>query len=304
MGTTVNEGAWGWTRLKDDSLVVESNARAHLLQTPWMAHMVPLQHSTEVLMAGVAGWGLDRGSWGPSSMARAYHEALGVSLQSAYPHHELDARLYGLTLIWGTKNTCFHLPSVAAAVSFAISDLVSKELVRHGGQIYAGTEAGMRYTPESLQTEKCVSIAVDEEAKGEHIQVGGTAGVGAREEDKGRPEMAHTEPRYKNAVWVHKTPGAPRWTRHHMECIASVRRILLMHYVVAFGVDIKRALAVAVAGRHKSSRRGKGPGGSIDSDASSSCSSSSSNSYFGWSSSASSSSPGKSCQRKKEPVGS
>ena len=45
--------------------------------------MVPLQHRTEVLMAGVAGWGPEGGGWLPAHMARAYHE--GISFQSSYP---------------------------------------------------------------------------------------------------------------------------------------------------------------------------------------------------------------------------
>ena len=72
MSTTVNEGAWDWTRLKDDSPVVKSNAWSHLLQTSWMALMVPLQHRTEVVMVGVAGWG-PKGGGG----ARGLHIWLG-----------------------------------------------------------------------------------------------------------------------------------------------------------------------------------------------------------------------------------
>ena len=47
--------------------------------------MVPLQHRTKVLMAGVAGWGPEGGAWISAHMARAYHEALGVSFQSYDP---------------------------------------------------------------------------------------------------------------------------------------------------------------------------------------------------------------------------
>ena len=77
MSATVNDGVWDWTRLKDESPVVKARAWAHLVQTPWMARMVPLQHTVEVLMAGVAGWAPEGGSRGPSNMARAFHEALG-----------------------------------------------------------------------------------------------------------------------------------------------------------------------------------------------------------------------------------
>ena len=33
MSSTVNKGAWDWTRLKDDSPAVQSKAWSHLLQT-------------------------------------------------------------------------------------------------------------------------------------------------------------------------------------------------------------------------------------------------------------------------------
>ena len=62
-----------------------ASAWSHLLQTPWMARMVLLQHRTEVLMAGVAGWGPEGAAWVPAHMPRAYHEALGKSFQSADP---------------------------------------------------------------------------------------------------------------------------------------------------------------------------------------------------------------------------
>ena len=66
-------------------------------------------------------------------MARAYHEALGVSFQSADPQKYLDALLYGLTLARGTEITSFNLTPDAAAVSFAICDPLSKEPARPGG---------------------------------------------------------------------------------------------------------------------------------------------------------------------------
>ena len=71
--------------------------------------MVPLQHRTWVLMAGVAGWGPEGGGWIPAHMARAYHEALGISFHSSDPQMYLDALLCGLTLAWGTEVTSFHL---------------------------------------------------------------------------------------------------------------------------------------------------------------------------------------------------
>ena len=66
--------------------------------------MAPLQHRTQVLMAGVAGWGLEGGGWIPEHMARAYVEALGISFQSFDPQKYLDMLLYGLTLAWGRSH--------------------------------------------------------------------------------------------------------------------------------------------------------------------------------------------------------
>ena len=79
MSATANDGAWDWTRLKDESSLVKSRTWAHLIQTPWMARTVPRQHRIEVLMAGVAGWSLEGRSWGPSNMAGAFHEAREIS---------------------------------------------------------------------------------------------------------------------------------------------------------------------------------------------------------------------------------
>ena len=110
-----------------------SNAWTHLLQTPWMAHMVPLQHRTEVLMAGVVRWGPKGGAWGPTHMAPVYHGALGISFQSAGPKKYLDALLYGLTLAWGTEIMSFNWTPDDAAVSFAICDLASREPARPRG---------------------------------------------------------------------------------------------------------------------------------------------------------------------------
>ena len=42
--------------------VVKASAWAHLIQTRWMARMVPLQHKVEVLMADAACWGPEGGS--------------------------------------------------------------------------------------------------------------------------------------------------------------------------------------------------------------------------------------------------
>ena len=174
--------------------------------------MVPLQHRTEVLMAGMAGCGPEGGASGPAHMARAYHEALGVSFQSADPQKYLDALLYRLTLAWGTEITSFSLTPDAAAVSFAICDLVSREPAKTGTRKYAGTQPGAKATPKKQQqNEKLNSMAVDEDVKGSGTQVGCAAGVGAEEDEEVRPEMPHKEPSYKNARWLRKRPGAPRW---------------------------------------------------------------------------------------------
>ena len=81
MVTTINDGAWDWTRLNDENASAKAQAWHHLLQTPWMARMVPLQHRLEVLMSGVAGWGPRATQWSPTQLARSFHEALGVSFQ-------------------------------------------------------------------------------------------------------------------------------------------------------------------------------------------------------------------------------
>ena len=107
-------------------------------------------------------------------MARAYHEALGISFQSADPQKYLDVLLYGLTLAWGTKITSFNVTPDVAAVSFAIYDLVSREPAKTGNPKYAGTQSGVRSTPKKQpQNGKLQEMAVDEEVKGSGTQVGG-----------------------------------------------------------------------------------------------------------------------------------
>ena len=214
MSSTVNEGAWDWTRLKDDSPALKSHAWSHLLQTPWMARMVPFQHETEVLMAGVAGWGPEGQPWVPAHLARAYHEALGVSFQSSDPQKYFDALLYGLTLAWGTEVTSLHLAPEAAAVSFAICDMVTREPTRAANKRYAGAQSGARSTPKKQPPEENFhNMAVDQEATGGDAQARGASGDGAEEEGERRPELTHREPSYKNARWLRKRPGAPRWTQ-------------------------------------------------------------------------------------------
>ena len=177
--------------------------------------MVPLQHRTEVLMAGVAGWGPEGQPWVPAHLARAYHEALGVSFQSSDPQKYFDVLLYWLTLAWGTEVTSFHLAPEAAAVSFAICDVVTREPTRAANKRYAGAQSGARSTPKKHPPEeKFHNMAVDQEATGGDAQARGVSGDGADEEEgERRPELTHKEPSYKNAQWLRKRPGAPRWTQ-------------------------------------------------------------------------------------------
>ena len=156
-------------------------------------------------MAGVVGWGPEGGSRGPSDMARAYHEAPGVSFQSAEHQKYMDAPLYGLTLVWGTEVTSFNVTPDAVAVSLAICDLVSKDPVRFGGLKYAGVQHGGRSAPKKAPEAKKVSrMAVDVERKGDQVPMGTAPGDGVGEEDDVRPEMTHKEPSYKNARWPRK----------------------------------------------------------------------------------------------------
>ena len=104
-------------------------------------------------------------------MARAYHEALGVSFQCADPQKYMDALLRSLTLAWGTEVTSFNLMPDVATISFAICDLVSKDPVRLGGRKYAGMQHGGRSTPKkTLRAEKGSSMAVDGGTKGDSCQ--------------------------------------------------------------------------------------------------------------------------------------
>ena len=81
MGSAKNDGAWDWRRLKDEDPAAKSTAWAHVIQTPWMARMIPLQHRTEVLVAGVAGWSRDGVSWSAVKLARTTG---GTSPRSRY----------------------------------------------------------------------------------------------------------------------------------------------------------------------------------------------------------------------------
>ena len=55
-------------------------------------------------------------------------------------------------------------------------------------------------------------MAVDHEATGGDAQARGALGDGAEDEEgERRPELTHKEPSYKNARWLRKRPGAPRW---------------------------------------------------------------------------------------------
>ena len=332
----INEGAWDWTFLRDDSPVVKSSAWSHLLQTPWMARMVPLQHRTEVLMVGVAGWAPEGGAWSPAHMARAFHEALGVSFQSTDPQKYLDALLYGLTLAGGTEVTSFNLPQEAAAVSFAICDMVSKEPAKSGTRKYVGSQAGTKSTPKKQPpSDKKHGMAINGETRRREGRAGGDAGDGAEEEESIRPEMTHKEPSYKNPRWLRKRPGAPRWTQKLCRLLEDLMEAdeteeetdvgAIVYEVWKILLDCDKSGKDALKSKikehkkkqkhkekkqrkkerrkekkgRKSSKRGKGRRGSPTSTSSSS-DSSSSDSDSGSSSSGSSSSSGRSARRAKD----
>ena len=189
-----------------------------LIQTPWMARMVPHQQRLEVLMAGVVRWGSDVGSWSAPRMARSFHEALGVSFASANPQKYVDALLYGLTLARGAKVTSFDLPPDAAAVSFAICDQVTNEVHKVPQKRQTTTLAKSRATPKKGGASGgTIPMQVD---YGNIGAGGGDTGGGtkapestgevAHEEDE---EMTHKRPSYRNARWLRKRPGAARWTQ-------------------------------------------------------------------------------------------
>ena len=56
-------------------------------------------------------------------------------------------------------------------------------------------------------------MAVNHEATGGNAHTRGATGDGAEDEGESRPELTHKEPSYKNARWLRKRPGAPRWTQ-------------------------------------------------------------------------------------------
>ena len=208
MGSSKNDGAWDWRRLKDEDPAAKSTAWAHLIQTPWMARMIPLQHRTEVLVAGVAGWSRDGVSCSAVKLARTFHETLGISFQSPNPQRYVDALLYGLTLAWGVEVTAFSLSAEEAAVGFAVCDLIAKppgkSASRRGG---VGIKGERHSQGKNAKPETNSGTALDEEA-------GAGAGeceAAAAEEDE-EDELTYKEPSFKNVRWMRKRPGAPRWT--------------------------------------------------------------------------------------------
>ena len=147
-------------------------------------------------------------------MARGFHEAVGVSFHSADPQKYLDALLHGLMLAWGTKVTCFNLTLDAATVTFAICNLVSKELAKSGAQKYARSQTGAKSTPKKQPTSgRYHGMAGNGETKRREGQVGCDAGATVKEEEVFPPERTHKEPSYKNALWLQKGLWAPRQTR-------------------------------------------------------------------------------------------
>ena len=210
MVTTINDGPWDCTRLKDENASAKAQAWRHLLQTPWMARMVPLQHRLEVLMSGVAAWGLGATQWSTPQLARSFHEALGVSFQSPDPQHYMDAMLYGLTMAWGAEVTSFNLSQEAAAVSFAVCDVVSKEPVKSERK-YTKPTSGARTTPKKAPAvDSGCSMALDGAVDGAPATEWGSASEGGGDDKVQEP--SYREPSFRNARWMRKRPGAPRWT--------------------------------------------------------------------------------------------
>ena len=102
----------------------------------------------------------------------------------------------------------------AAAVSFAVRDLVSNEPTKSGAQKYAGNQPGTISAPKKQSpSEKSHGIAVDEDIKRRESQVGCDDDARAEKDEVVRPEMTHKEPTYKNARWLRKRHGAPHWTQ-------------------------------------------------------------------------------------------
>ena len=75
-------------------------------------------------------------------MARAFHEVLGISFQSADAQKHMDMLLYGLTMAWGTEVTSLNLTQDIALVSFAICELVLKEPPKPEGKSTPATPQG------------------------------------------------------------------------------------------------------------------------------------------------------------------
>ena len=129
----------------------------------------------------------------------------------------MDALLYGLTIAWGTEVTSSNRTPDAAAVSFAICDVVSTEPARLGGQEYACAHQGSKTTPKKKPTaDSGSSMALDEDHKGDHGTAGNATCPGSEEvgdDDEGQPEMTQKKPNYKNAPWLRKRPSMPRWTQ-------------------------------------------------------------------------------------------
>ena len=178
-------------------------------------------------------------------------------------------------------------------------------------------------------------MAVDEDVKRRESQVGCDADAGAEEDEVVRPEMTHKEPSYKNARWLRKRPGAPRWTQKNMQAAEDLMEAheteaeadmgAVVYELWKILLDCNKSRKDALKSKikehkkkqkhkekkqrkkerrkekkgRKSSKRGKGRRGSPDSTSSSS-ESSSSDSNSGSSSSGSSNSSGRSSRRHKD----
>ena len=122
--------------------------------------------------------------WGFANMARAYHEALGISFPSTNPHKCLDVLLYELSFASRTEVISRNLASSVATLSFAMCDLVSRDPASKGSRKTAGTQLGASFTPKKQPpNEKFQGMAMDEKARRDNTQVSGALRVGADKDD-------------------------------------------------------------------------------------------------------------------------
>ena len=121
----------------------------------------------------------------------------------------MDAMPYGLTMAWGAEVTSFNLSQEAAAVSFAVCDVVFKEPVKSERK-YTKPASGARTTPmitPAVHSGCC--MALDGAVDGAPATERGGASEGGGEDKVQEP--SYREPSFRNARWMRKCPGAPHW---------------------------------------------------------------------------------------------